>query len=402
MKWLCKTVLTVILFFILDNTANSQLKRICVIGSSTSAGYFDNMYPKDSSYANKLKKYYKDLGRIDTLFNIAVNGTDCYTGMPSSYVPPIGRNSPDSRYNITRAVNLVPKPDVIIVNYPSNGYDYMSFEEILFCLQTIRDSALANGIQCYITTAQPRDHFYQDRYRLKTISDSILNRFGEFAIDFWTNIAQEPEMIIKPEYALGDGVHLNPAGHTVLEQMVIEKNILDHVLAAEFLSFFVTVKNNLANIKWSVTDESDIKKYLVTKSLNGLDFTVVAAVTNIDKGFYSYEEKISSDCFFRVIAVYENGRKSFSKTEAAKVSGNSFSIGKTYFNGNKLNIEITSAVSQLMISLYDGIGKLLKQDRVIINGSQNYSILLPSIPPGTYDLLVSDARHQQTKRILKQ
>ncbi|MDQ6890251.1 MAG: hypothetical protein M3Z56_08260, partial [Bacteroidota bacterium] len=167
MKKVLKSLFFLLIVFIFHSTTDAQpYKRICVMGSSTAWGYFRDpnpphnpLYPRDSAWTFKLSVYYKNLGLIDTLFNIAQVSTDPYTGMPSSYVPPAGRNLPDSRYNITNAVNLIPKPDVIIVNYPSNNFDWQTTQEILFCLQTIKDSANAAGIQCYITTTQPRNTF---------------------------------------------------------------------------------------------------------------------------------------------------------------------------------------------------------------------------------------------------
>ena len=193
------------LLLIISLTSSAQTyKRICVMGSSSAFGYFGNppQYPSDSSWASKIKRYYTDLGVIDTLFNIAQSSTDCFTGMPSSYVPPAGYNSPDPNINITRAVNLLPKPDVIIVNYPSNNYDWIPNDQIISCLQTIKDSANANNIQCYITTTQPRDNFsLAERQKLLDLKELIINTFGVWAINFWTDVVEDSTLDIRPEYS---------------------------------------------------------------------------------------------------------------------------------------------------------------------------------------------------------
>ena len=69
------------------------------------------------------------------------------------------------------------------------------------CLQTIKDSANILGKACYITTSQPRqDGLFPDmaaRTKLKVIADSIMNRFGDYAIDFFTPIADPVTYMIE-------------------------------------------------------------------------------------------------------------------------------------------------------------------------------------------------------------
>lgn len=219
------TFISIGIYLFLNLPVSAQNKRICLVGSSTSYGFG---IPADSSYAGRIKAFYKTAGVIDTLFNIAVPGIDCYVAMPSSYVPPPGRNAPNPQLNITKAVNLVPKPDVIIVNFPSNNYQWLPYSEVIFCLQTIKDSANAAGIDCYITTTQPRDDFSPaggERQRLKDLELLIKETFGEKALNFWDSIVVDPPIIIKPEFALGDNVHLNSKGHAMLANIVLQKNI---------------------------------------------------------------------------------------------------------------------------------------------------------------------------------
>lgn len=220
------TLLYLGIILTLNFPSSAQNKRICLVGSSTSYGYG---VPADSSYAGRIKNFYKTAGVLDTLYNIAVPGIDCYIGMPTSFVPPPGRNAPNPQFNITRAIHFDPKPDVIIVNFPSNNYQWMPYAEIIFCLQTMKDSANAAGIACYITTTQPRDDFNPaggERQRLKDLELLIKQNFGNWALNFWEDIVQDPPIIIKPQFALGDNVHLNPAGHAMLANIVLQKNIL--------------------------------------------------------------------------------------------------------------------------------------------------------------------------------
>lgn len=226
--------LQVFLLLFLSLAANSQMDRIAVQGSSTANGYG---VPDDSSLAGRLKNYYKQLGRIDTLYKIAVSAITVYEGMPTGYVPPPNRPFPDPNYNITRVMSRNPQPTVVIVNYPSNGYDTMTIAEILECFQVIRLTAENQGARCFITSTQPRDGITtENRQKLKLIRDSIMARFGQYAIDFWTPIVNSSTLGIRAAYSLGDGIHLNSAGHRVLFEQVLAANILDNTIPPPVIS----------------------------------------------------------------------------------------------------------------------------------------------------------------------
>src|SRR6218665_1412616 len=98
----------------------AQPKKICVMGSSSAYGYFningEPQYPRDSAWAFKLKKYYKDLNIIDTLYNIAITSANPYHGMPTSYTPPADRPAPYYPFNVTKATQYSPLPYVLIVS----------------------------------------------------------------------------------------------------------------------------------------------------------------------------------------------------------------------------------------------------------------------------------------------
>src|SRR4051812_45930718 len=191
----------IILFIGFHSDLPAQMKRIAVIGSSTSSGYglpgyvSGNNSSAPDSWVNKLKKYYKDAGRVDTVYNFSQASTDCYTGMPTGFPVPPGRNAPNPNLNITKVLACVPRPDVVIVNYPTNSYDWLSIGEVLNCLRTIKNAANAQGVACFITTTQPRSSFsFAERQKLAMLRDSIMMEFGLYAIDFWTDVVHLPDL----------------------------------------------------------------------------------------------------------------------------------------------------------------------------------------------------------------
>lgn len=260
-------------------TLSAQLKRIAVIGSSTSTGYglpgyiSGNTSSAPDSWVNKLKRYYIETGKIDTIYNISQSSTDCYTGMPTGYIPPPGRNAPNPNLNITKALSFFPKPDVIIVNYPTNSYDWLSIAEIMNCFRTIKRTANDQGVTCFITTTQPRNSFSPaERQKLRTLKDSIINQFGIYSIDFWTDIVQLPDLSIKPEYCLGDDVHLNVAGHTVLYTKVLERGIfsVDVPLPIRFKYVKPTrINANTIKVEFEMAEITGNEKFFLNVTMEG-------------------------------------------------------------------------------------------------------------------------------------
>ncbi len=222
-------------FFINCNQVNAQIKRIVAIGSSSTAG--SGATSKDSCWVSLLNNYYKcRLNIIDSAYNLGVPGISNYDAMPTGYIPPSSRPYPDAVHNVSRAVSILsnlsnPANGVVIVNFPTNGYITYSIAEIMSSLQTIYDSVTLRGNRCYISTTQPRcDGSYNtsaSKKKLAEIKDSIINRFNKYALNFWDGMFDPADTTILAKYSCGDLIHFNNAGHMVLFERVIAKNIFD-------------------------------------------------------------------------------------------------------------------------------------------------------------------------------
>lgn len=394
----------------------SQNKRICVMGSSSAWGYFTidgtQLYPRDSGWAFKIKKHFKDLGKIDTLYNIAANSSNCYNGMPSSYTPPANRSQypPYYPFNITKAVQLVPKPDVIIVNYPTNQYDWLPVSEILFCLQTIKDSANAAGIHCFITTTQPRDNFSpNERQRLKEIRDMIMFQFGPWAIDFWTDVTV-PVNLMNPVYNLGDNVHLTPAAHTLLKNRVINANIFFTALPVSLTQFNAQKKPASVLLQWSTVSETNSSHFLVQKSTDGKNFasiaTVAASGNSSQLRTYTAEDMQpnTGNNFYRVVAVDLNRQKEFSSKINVPFAPSRFFAGEVYPNPvvNELAVSLESAKKELAdITIFSITGKKIHSEQVWVNKSLLYKKDMSKMPAGRYSVTIKTSGELFTRNFVK-
>lgn len=202
-------------------TSNGRPIRLVVIGSSTAAGV--GARPVDSSWVNRYNMYLKTLHPRSQIVNLAKSGYQTWQLLPTGYRTPPGRNLPDTLRNITAALAL--RPDAVIVNLPSNdasaGYPAReqldNFEIIAFC-------AWAADVPLWITTVQPRNF---DTLKIQIqyqVLQAMNKRFGDLAINFWEGL-DAGNGTVHPRYDSGDGIHLNNAGHALLYERMVAKNI---------------------------------------------------------------------------------------------------------------------------------------------------------------------------------
>ncbi len=219
-------IIIFVVFIPLLASGQSERIKIVVLGSSTAAGTGPS-HP-DSAWVKRYLTFLRTLNPNNDIVNLAVGGWTTYHIMPTGFSPPPGRPSPQTGGNITRALTF--EPDAIIINLPSNdvanGY---SIAEQLANYDSILAAANAENVPVWISTTQPRNFSSSGRQKQVEMRDSTFARFGEKAIDFWTDIAGSDNRI-NPIYNSGDGVHLNDAGHRILFERVVEKHIPDTVL----------------------------------------------------------------------------------------------------------------------------------------------------------------------------
>lgn len=398
MKKVALTFSSGIVFFLLivfSARGQDTKPRIAVIGSSTAYGQFNGEYPRDSGYVFKLEKYYKDLGLISGIDNYARSGADCYDGMPSDYVPPEGRPVSSPTRNITYAINHVPKPSVVLVNYPSNHYDDYSDEEIIFCLTTIKNYANDHGVKCYITTTQPRNKMLKPigddgLCRMLHLRNLIMETFGEYAIDFYTDIADAGCQIIT-DYSLGDGVHLNPAGHTVLRDIMIEKNILLGIVALDFVGFRAVRDNENVRLNWQIYSDSHVDHFSIKRSEDGIIFKEIGRITGGNTNYYQFVDKPGSSgkYFYKIEGVESTGKIYYSRVVSVNFGHNIFSIGKILQTRNLLRVEIFNAPKSFgRIQIVNMNGQvLLNEYSSLLQGVFEKNI--STLPSGTYALIVN-------------
>ena len=202
----------------IDISRATKSATVVILGSSTAAG----TGPRDiaNSWVNRYLAYAESLDTDNRVINLAKGGYTTDHLMPWNHVHPEGRPKPDRCRCITMALHL--DPSAIIINVPSNDASYgYPVEEQLANYDSLLVLVGKQNVPVWITTTQPRNLPPLGRQNLMAMRDSTISRFGDKAIDFWTDLAL-PDGTIDEDYDCGDGVHLNDLAHRILFQRVME------------------------------------------------------------------------------------------------------------------------------------------------------------------------------------
>lgn len=189
---------------------------VVVLGSSTAAGF-----GLDDPADGWVERFGADLAERrpgSEVVNLAVPGFTTFAVLPTDAEVPEGRPVPDPDHNIEAALAL--EPDAVIVNLPSNDASSgVPVDEQMANFATVVAAAEEVDVPVWVTTTQPRDLDDVGRADLAEVRDALLATYGDRAIDVWTGLADGSGRL-RPEFDVGDGIHLTPAGHDVLLRSV--------------------------------------------------------------------------------------------------------------------------------------------------------------------------------------
>lgn len=202
-----------------ERRTQNPAQHIVVLGSSTAAG--TGPKTSDSAWVNLLRKYLQLRDPAAAVTNLAVGGFTSYKILPENEDVPFYKPEADPEHNIDKALSL--KPDIIIINMPSNDItEGFSVGEFRTNLEVVADRIRREGIRFYITTTQPRNTTADNRKKLQQMRDIIIRSYRNHYIDCWDGLSNA-EGNIAPQYDSGDGVHLNGLGHQIMFERVKAK-----------------------------------------------------------------------------------------------------------------------------------------------------------------------------------
>jgi lysophospholipase L1-like esterase len=238
-------------FTIMENTDKRQ--KIVVLGSSTAAGAGPSSVEK--AWVWLYSDYLKQKDTRFEIVNLAVGGYTTYDILPTGTQIPTGiYEAIDINRNITKAIDL--NADGIIINMPSNdanmGYPV---NNQIANFHLIVDAAKQANIPVWICSVQPRD--FGNNTNALNIQLAMVNalpqEFPDMMIDFWNGLANSLGNDILPQFDSGDGIHLNNAGHKILLQRVINKEIQNKINIDDHIDAIQNSRNYLIDFNFNST-----------------------------------------------------------------------------------------------------------------------------------------------------
>jgi hypothetical protein len=388
-------------------------QKLMILGSSTSACLGNDV--NTECYVGKMRSYYNKTAPNDTIIEnfLAASGFTVYRAMPTGYVSPYQDPNlqTDPGHNINSALGQIPKPTVILVNFPTNAYDRLPFDSIMFCLRTIRNYSLANGVPCFVTTSQPRtDGSFNTpdiKKKLARIKDSVLFEFGAFAIDFYTGMYEPADSSVKNEYRFRpdgvnpDFVHFNAAGHTVLAQRVQAVNVFNATLPATFLKFNAIYQDKANLITWTTAKEKDVASYEIQRSSDGVNFTkvgTVAANNRFGNNQYQFSDKqpLKGWNYYKIVIVDLDAKRQSSPVLKAFANAGKLGIKRIFNQPSQVILEVQSDETQnAELQLMSNTGALIrKESKRIAAGEAAVTVNTATLSKGVYYIRITTASNE--------
>jgi lysophospholipase L1-like esterase len=267
---------------------------IVVLGSSTAAG--GGATTLDSAWVWMYQDYLNSISTNYHVVNLAVGGYTTYKILPTGYpVPPGISSPPDPDHNITQALSLF--PDAIIINLPSNdAASGFPVEDQLVNYDTIAKLADSHNVPLFVCTPQPRNLEASLAQIQFDMVDTTYSIFGDFAIDFWTDLAKtDGSGEIEDIYDAGDGIHPNNAAHKILLQRVIGIDIPTAIDSTQATNYFNVAEDHitigwadastgtisiLTDLDWTAAEDADWFDIDVTAETGNYEMTVTASSEN--------------------------------------------------------------------------------------------------------------------------
>jgi hypothetical protein len=227
-------------------------------------------------------------------------------------------------------------------------------------------------------------------------------------LDFYTDIVQEPALSIKTIYSAGDGVHLNPLGHTVCKDKVLEKNLFFGVVPVKFADVRAAAQAKAVLIQWQTLNEYNNKYFIIQSSKDGLNFLPLATVEGKLNSsvalpyFYNDIHPAEGKNYYRVVAVSGTDQKEFSNIFS--VNFKKQNSGIVTMKNNSTYIQLSFAEIQdnpIWAGLYNMQGKLVLTDNIPVNAVVSHSISIAQLPAGKYILQLQLKDHKETFQLMK-
>jgi Secretion system C-terminal sorting domain len=181
------------------------------------------------------------------------------------------------------------------------------------------------------------------------------------------------------------------------------------VLSVNYAAFNAVANGNTINLNWATTDEVSNSHFIIERSFDGVNFTMVATINKNEARNYNTTDVITDGkqiVYYRLKQVDVNGTYTYSKTLAVRLqmANTSFEVSPNPFV-EKLIVRYNAtqkASTTLRIVNLQG-AQVVTKNQVVNKGLNNIQVDgLYSLPSGTYvAMLIVDGKVVSTQKIVK-
>ena len=201
----------------------------------------------------------------------------------------------------------------------------------------------------------------------------------------------------------------NPAVAT-FGPFTIGSSTANNTLPVSLLSFNAQQQTNTIALQWETTNEINSSHFNIQRSIDGVNFIAIGAVTSKGGGNYEYIDNLSTisqqpaTVYYRLQMVDKDGSFTFSKAVAVSLTKQQSAL--TIFpNPVQQNLYVQLAVTKaekLTLQVIDLQGKILQQQLVdVVIGNTSISINTGALAKGDYVLVVKGSVISQQKLFVK-
>ena len=181
-------------------------------------------------------------------------------------------------------------------------------------------------------------------------------------------------------------------------RLIFSKNTTRGLLPLNYIFASAVSKNNTVNINWQIENQSNIKEFIVEKSIDGISFATAKTLSvtyNNAQVQHQYQDGQPSEgtSYYRIAGIDKNGITNYSNTvkvEVASAAGG-FAVYPNPVTGNHLNLQMNNQAAGLYkIVLRNTFGQTFLQKEIQFNGGTGLLKIQPPqlIPTGIYQLVI--------------
>jgi hypothetical protein len=156
------------------------------------------------------------------------------------------------------------------------------------------------------------------------------------------------------------------------------------LLPVKLLSFAAKTVNTGTDIKWSATNEEELKYYVVQKSIDGIKWKDITSITpsmagNTNTYSITDRDENKNTTYYRLLQVSTNGSSSYSKTIKLTESEIAHLVTNSYLSGNKINFQLKAkSADDYVFAVYSMTGaKIMSVKNKVNAGISQYGMELP-------------------------